>query len=373
MPRPLSMNIDGQTIQNIQNQINGRTAQELKQIGDNQNLLLKKYALDFFYVVQENLYKINDIEQQTLHMKEMRQSMRVQYGQQFKDYTLNDEYKKAKEKLSDELLTKLNLQQFFQASLIFNERILEIITGKPSIISVVLQQDKGPPIVAQYTIEELLSQNSGVKIYQDVTSQGQATGRLIYDIEQIKNHLAQTIHHDNIISGKSLIGLNVTYESALKTFHKFNPYVFWKPLKAQHWYKMKILGREGDINEAYAAFYYKGGNTFLQHLYNNLNYFYTQGVAKVDIISGLYSSDVQVADYNYAVKSFGASLPGFRQMIILSQRILNGKIKDVKQLQDIAYKKQWKGTGSDRIQRGLRNYIEEVLDDELPDQLQIYS
>lgn len=371
MPRPLSINIDSQIIENIQNEINGRTAQELKNLGDNQMLLLKKYALDYMEVVQQNINKINDIQSQARHMKEMRQQMRVQNGKQFNNYNLNNEYSRTKAKLSDEILTKLNLQDFLSASMIFNDRILEIITGKPVIVTIVLPQNDGAPIIAQYTISELLAQDSGVRIYQDITSQGQISGRLTYDIEQIKNHLNQTIHHDNIITGESLRGLNFTYESAIKTFHKFDPYVFWKPTKAQHWFKMKISGKEGDINEAYAAFYYKGGDTFLQQLYDNLDYFYREGVAKVDNISGLYSSDIQAEQYNYAVKGFNASLPGFRQMISLTRRILNGQIKSVQQLQSIAYNKQWKGTGSNRIQRGLRNFVEEVLDSELPNEINL--
>jgi len=63
-----------------------------------------------------------------------------------------------------------------------------------------------------------------------------------------------------------------------------------------------------------------------------MDYFIREGVANVDSISGLYTSDVSTDEYDYAVKSLDASLPGFRQMITLATQILNNKIKTAEEL-----------------------------------------
>ena len=94
-----------------------------------------------------------------------------------------------------------------------------------------------------------------------------------------------------------LEALNETYNSALfDNFNEHKPYVFWKPLEASHWFKMKISGGAGDISEGYAYFYYKSNEKnfgfALRHLYDNLDIFFREGVASVSNLSGLYGGDI---------------------------------------------------------------------------------
>ena len=172
-----------------------------------------------------------------------------------------------------------------------------------------------------------------------------------------------------------LLKLAETYNSALfNNYNRYSPYAFWKPTKEKQWYKINIVGGKGDIAEAYAYFYYNirdNGENFhfaVQHLYDNLDTFFRQGVAKVDSISGLYTSDVITNSYGYAVKSLDASLSGYMQMFRLVRDILNGKINTIKQLTDKAdtiVNKKTEEQIQKGIQKGIRNKISRATNEEL--------
>ena len=94
--------------------------------------------------------------------------------------------------------------------------------------------------------------------------------------------------------------------------------------------------------------------------YSNLDTFFRQGVAQVDNISGLYTSDVTSNGYSLAVKAANASLPGFAQMINLAEQIVKGQIKTVGQLKAEAEKKKgFKDGVKKNLRYGLRNKIYE--------------
>ena len=100
-----------------------------------------------------------------------------------------------------------------------------------------------------------------------------------------------------------------------------------------------------------------------------MEYFIREGVEKVDNISGLYTSDVSTDEYDYAVKSLDASLPGFRQMITLATQILNNKIKTVEELKQMSLKKQYKDPVKMSGRKGLRNIVERAALEQVPSEV----
>jgi len=65
----------------------------------------------------------------------------------------------------------------------------------------------------------------------------------------MKNNFNMAIQNDTMIKTEELNALNETYNSALfDNFNRYKPYVFWKPLSSNKWFKMKISGGAGDIS-----------------------------------------------------------------------------------------------------------------------------
>lgn len=365
-----TININNEALERIAEQIGDRTAEELKEIGDDQSLLLKKIALDYLTVVKNNTEKIKLIEDNEKKLKQKRHSLNLSKNP--KDKQAVAEYTRFKDELKQKINIDTSLDDFFKQSLIFNDSIVEVITGKKSKITVVIPIENETPIIQDFTIEELFDEKSGVSIVQDIASGTvpRVAGRLKYDIQKMKNNFNNAFHKDNIIGIDELQALNETYNSALfDNFNKYKPYVFWKPLKAQHWFKMKISGGAGDISEGYAYFYYKSRETnfgfAVHHLYDNLDTFFRIGVTSVSNLSGLYGGDISSAQYEYAVKSLQASLPGYVQMMKLAQNIINNKIKNATDLKKIALKAKYKDPIKRTGEKGLRNVVEDALESEL--------
>lgn len=370
-----SISINKKILQQISNEIGDRTAEELKEIGDNQSLFLKKIALDYLQVVEKNKEKIKIIEDTEKKLKEKRHALNLSKNP--KDRKLVQQYNEYKEQLKNSIQIDTILDDFFKASLIFNESIVQILTGRKTRITIVIPTANEAPIIRDYSIEELLDQRSGVSIIQDITSGNipRVAGRLQYDIEKMKNDFNIAIQKDTMINLEELDALNETYNSALfDNFNRYKPYVYWKPLSSEKWFKMKISGGAGDISEGYAYFYYKSNennfNFAVHHLYDNLDTFFRIGVASVSNLSGLYAGDISTSQYEYAVKSLQASLPGYIQMIKMAQKIINNKIKDVPALKKIALKAQYKNPIQKTGEKGLRNVVTEALEEDLQKKLE---
>ena len=127
--------------------------------------------------------------------------------------------------------------------------------------------------------------------------------------------------------------LNNTYFNVLQrariSRRKFNRlersnmlFVLWK--MNNRWKHMQVSS-EGDINEAYAAFYLnKQFSLFGANIENNINTYMTHkkyGVSMVDNISGLLQGDVTVEgepNISYAIKSKNASLLGDADIISIA-------------------------------------------------------
>ena len=364
-----NITINQEALDKISNEIGNRTAEQLKDIGDDQSLLLKKIALNFLTSVEENLERIKVIEDMEKKLKQKRHALKLNTPP--KDENNVAEYIRYKEELKQKITIDTSLDNFFKQCLIFNDSIVQIITGKKTRVTVVIPVANDAPIIMDYSIEQLLDEKSGVSIVQDISSGKipRIVGRLKFDTEKMKNNFNSAIKKDNIISVQELKALNITYNSALfDNYNKYKPYVVWKPLDAQHWFKMKISGGAGDISEGYAYFYYKGNQNFnfaKHHLYDNLDTFFRYGVGSVSNLSGLYGGDISTAEYEYAVKSLQASLPGYVQMIQLAKNIIDNKIKNATDLKNLALRKKYKDPINKQGQKGLRNFITEILDSEL--------
>lgn len=369
MAKPVSINISNETIEQVTNEINGRTAIELKNSAETQNIYMKKIALDFIQEAQKSLDQIHALEEYAQTLANKRHSL-LPKGQTVSE-SAQEEYIQFKEDLTAKLNYNMNLNHFFQACLIFNDRILSLITGKDTMVTIIIPQANGePPIIAEYSLEDLLDPRNGITIVTDFTSRSyRVTGKLQYDLEQIKAYTNKAVHMDNLKSINGLNELNQTYDSARTTYDNYSPYVFWRPTSAKYWFKMKVIGGQGDLAEAYAAMHYLNQESFAnRHLYDNLDVFYREGVANVDSVSGLYASDVTGDDlaYNIAIKSLKASLPGYQQMITLARNILNGKVASVEQLKKISEKRQWKDEAH-KVHKGIRNHIIETCSTSLQD------
>lgn len=375
----LSINISDEALQQISEAVGDRSAEQLKALGDDGSLLLKKIALDYIKVVQKNLKQIQQIEQNAKLLKQKRQA--IGYSKNKKDPSIVQAYQQYKQQIQYKELSQYQLDDFYQASMLFNNRILQVITGHQARLTVVIPDSGDGPIIMDIPIEEMFKGDTGIAIKSDIASGKvpRLSARLKFDVDKIKANLSNAIRKDSIIGAESLQGLNEAYDVTLEDYRKWKPHVFWKITTEDIWYKLTVGGAEGDISEAYAYFFYTGGgqgqnpNTlFLGKVYNrNMDYFIREGVANVDNISGLYTSDVSTDEYDYAVKSLDASLPGFRQMITLATQILNNKIKTAEELKQMSLKKQYKDPVKMSGRKGLRNIVERAALEQVPSEVKI--
>lgn len=375
-----NIQISQETIDNIQNEIDNRTAQELKQIGDDAALLMKKVALDFIKQLQKNLKDIQRVESDAKKLKAYRDEFKRQ-GKSLKDKATLEAYQNFKNQIQAKMVSEYSFENFFKAAMLFNDSILQIITGHQIKITIVIPSaENNSPFITSIPLKEIFKNNSGIRVVGDMTSgkTPRLVGRLNYNIEKMKDHFGEALHQDTILESTSLGKLNEVYNIAILDYRKWKPYAFWYIPPDGEWWKIKIGGAEGDISEAYAYFFYTGGsggktdNLFQGSKYRkNLDEFFREGVANVDNISGLYTSDIVTQEYDYAVKSLNASLPGFDQMIKLATDILKGEIQTRDQLKAISKQKQYKtNKRGESIRSGLRNVVSRSSKEEFLKQVQ---
>lgn len=288
------------------------------------------------------------------------------------------EYTKRKEELENLLdLSKYDIKDFYKASMKFNEQILTFLTGQQQYITLVIEYDKHP-IVIKTTYEDFF-QNKGLSI-QKARNDINIAAKIGINTTKVLEEMIGNIMN-SFIGIDSLRGLNETYESSIATYDKFSPskYVYWKPLNQRKWYKMKIAGGKGDIREAYAFFFLKDNvkaNTlFMNHLYNNLDYFYNYGVHYVDNISGLYRPDVSNSEAGYSIKGLDASLAGFTQIQDLVNLILSwgssGTLITKEMIERNILGKSYEQV-KQGMEVGLRNFADQVAKQEFQTHYPIY-
>lgn len=328
-----------------------------------ENLKLQQAASKFLIAAVKVINDIQDYntlqQQQAMLRNKMKQSVPVLESDQ-------QIYDKTAQKIRDRFITPGLFNDFFKESMIFNDSILEIITGAPMTTVIVVENEGGTPEIREYTIKELLEEGSGVKFVTDYTSKTHTLmGRIQINTTQLTKAASEISLAEQEEKNFSLVGLNAAYAEAKIDYLKNNPWAFFKPSVQAAWQKIRIAGGLGDISEAYTAFFFLKTYSFQYSLYPNLTVYFTQGVANVDSVSGLYAADVYDEENkrNYAIKAANASLPGYNQMIKLANNILDSSKKwDVAKLKEISEKRQYKIVNGEKVRKGLRNTIEEVFD-----------
>ena len=349
--------ISEQEINNMTEQVMDKLAGSIGQFSSQQDLLMKKFALDFLLVAKQNEKRMKEIEQRAKILKNKRDALGFSKGKAPNEQKLK-EYNNYKQQLNIQAIQKDQFSNFFQACLKFNENILSLIEGK-NLISVVVEGAEGP-VILDLTLQDFLKQ--GGKIKADISSKGKIVGRFNLSAIQAQRNLSMALKGDTVLDNTSLDQLTTTYKMAKQDYQKHSPYAFWKIKKTDRWKAIKIAGGQGDIAQAYSMFAHTWGPTteVFGSFYNNLDVFFRQGVAQVDNISGLYTSDVTSNGYSLAVKAANASLPGFTQMITLAEQIIKGQIKTVEQLKTEAERKKgFKDGVKKNLKYGLRNKIYE--------------
>lgn len=328
-----------------------------------ENLKLQQAASRFLTAAVKIIDDIQDYntlqQKQSILRNKMRQSVPVSENDQ-------QIYDETAQMIRDRFITPGLFNNFFKESMIFNDSILEIITGTPMTTVIVVEKDDGTPEVREYTIKELLEEGSGVKFITDYTSKTHTLmGRIQINTTQLTKAASEISLTEQEKKNFSLSGLNTAYAEAKIDYLKNNPWAFFKPNVQAAWQKIKIAGGLGDISEAYTAFFFLKTYHFKDSLYPNLTVYFVQGVANVDSVSGLYAADVYDEENkrNYAIKAANASLPGYNQMIKLANNILDStKQWDVAKLREVSEKRQYKIVNGEKVRKGLRNIVEEVFD-----------
>lgn len=84
------------------------------------------------------------------------------------------------------------------------------------------------------------------------------------------------------------------------------------------------IAQKGDINEAYALFFFKKKefiNAFNEE--KNVKFYAEEGIATVDAVSGLLKGDISLSNgRELAIKSLGASMLGFSQVENIAKKIV---------------------------------------------------
>lgn len=137
--------------------------------------------------------------------------------------------------------------------------------------------------------------------------------------------------------------------------------IFWYPNSV--WKKMLVAGGAGDIGEAYLSFMLDNERMNLIQGYDmelDIDVFMLSGVRLVDNISGLLKGDFSVDDIEYAAKSEGASMMGYRQILKLANNI---EVSTPDEIIEIINKEYAKILKKERTGSGRRNKMQEVLND----------
>lgn len=347
----------GQEIEDQLNQILGDSVKE-------ENLKLQLYAVQF---LQQCLDVVNDINSYNNLQKTQAQRRKIMKENPPVDPKDENIYETTAQMIKENYVEKHVFDNFFKAVMIFNNQILEIITGAPMTTVIVVDGADGPE-VREYTIQELLEAGSGVQFITDYASKTYSLiGRIQINTSQLSKAVSTVSELDQKSKNFSLIGLNIAYSDAKIDYLNHLPthYAFFKSASEKNWQKIKITGGLGDISEAYAGFFFLQKPPFKDPRWTNLATYFREGVANVDAVSGLYVADIQDEENkrNYAIKAANASLPGYNQMIKLANNILKEtKSWNVAKLRSISEQKQYKIINGEKIRKGLRNSIEEALD-----------
>ena len=361
MAVPIQIQFSESQLTEMQQQIEDALAKELYDNTKQDNLKLQLAAITFLKeaaLAQDNINEFNKLQKTQAAARQIMRSMIPV------DEKLNAQYQETADYIRVHFIENQIFDKFFKESMIFNDKILELITGAPMTTVIVVDGADGPE-VREYSIQELLEVGSGVSFIVDYTSKVYTLiGRIRINANQLTKAASTISDKEQEEKNFNLINLNRAYTDARVDYLANKPWAFFKPDNGEIWFKIKIAGGLGDISEAYTSFFFLKRPPFKDPRWTNLTTYFEQGVAQVDAVSGLYTADVQDTENkrNYAIKAASASLPGYAQMIKLAEKILDATSGwDLAKLKQISYQKQYYANKTDKdgqpLRKGLRNKI----------------
>lgn len=353
--REFSIKIDNQTLDNIMENITEQELYEIDNILEKERLQLKLIATKFLKVAKKSEERIRRIEMMMDHQKKLRNEIRSKLGVtgRFISEYETDEYRLNREEIKNDLKNK-EIENFYQAAFTFHEEINAIL-GKNIQTIIVLEDEKQNPIVYSVSQEDLFK-NEMIS-FGETSKTARLNARFNVSVEQMKKAGLAALQRDNFNDNLDIENLNEAYKNIIYRYDKYKRLVMWiYPNNPKTWNKSKITSK-GDIAEAYAMFFLKKAqyNFNSKNKEENIHYFMTLGVSKVDNVSGLLQGDVSTEKYDYAIKSAGASYMSVIQIVALAEKIIkkNYSISNLKEEKDKLEKKKQKS----------RNKIESFIED----------
>ena len=315
--------------------------------------LAKVKASAMLYLTNMQSYEaqLKDFQQLLTVQKQIRHSVH----RDRKAYTIMDEYIKNKDQINTFLISDIP-RKIYEASFRFQESVNAFLEQE-IIMTFVYDGEDGP---------ELYRMKGEDMLAYDYSSQGKLAAR--YRVTQ------------NMLSDKSVLeklktvtektnfneeGLKSTYKEVLeryrisKTHHRH--VVLWN--LDDDWQGMTVSS-EGDIQEAYAGFVllnksYPSFNDMMEIMVRD---YMVNGVANVDNISGLLQGDVTMGQYEYGIKSAGASVLGLKQMRDLAELIMKDSFSKEKLLQHKDRLAQ-KGVRRNKMQQYVEEKYNNIIQD----------
>lgn len=255
------------------------------------------------------------------------------------------------------------LNNFFIASMKYNEQILTFLNKKQQFTTIIVDDANGHPVVIRTTYQDYFK-DKGLSINRQGHSLKDIVGRFQINVNKCLLELENNIVKQSTLGKNSLRGLNQTYQSSITTFNRFKGWIFWRRYNQSQWYKMKPAGKLGDIRQAYGYFFFnipkaKEDTLFLSHLYNNLDYFYRNGVALIDNISGNIRPDLSSGD---SIKSLRAQLPSLQQLKTIAYGICEQQPDQINEdfIRRLILSQGQLENLKNNVETGLRNHVQKA-------------
>ena len=212
--------------------------------------------------------------------------------------------------------------EIYQRVLHFQQTLNETINRQQQIVYVWHGVDGKTPTLLLLQDEQVLE-----KLKMSYSSSNNLSARFnitktadVNQYEKIEDKMDIPQDSQNV----DLLKLNQAYLESLSRWTKSKTKrIMWK---TDNWHVYKIaVSAKGDISEAYAA------ALLTKPINPPINYediewniqSFAQLIAQVDNISGMLQGDISTDTFNYAIKSFSASLLGITQFISFAIEIAN--------------------------------------------------
>lgn len=260
------------------------------------------------------------------------------------DFMKNDGYRQL-DKLRTTILQGEEVKRLYTATFAFQRVLNKVIDQNSVMIYVQANKGKKPRLIQ---IEEMDVARFGQTSDNQLRASFALSQKQLKELgDKVKVLDAESLGFDEE-SIKRLERLQITYQEVVDRLNfaidNNSDMILW--YLENTWYGMRVPGKLGDINEAYASFMLLNNEipTFDNDTEQNVEDYMmdpTSGVGQVDNTSGLLQGDVSKDGIEYAIKSAGASALGLSQVEELARKIVNQagqyKLEDLKQQQK-AYK-----------------------------------